>query len=87
MIFFVNMKQQNTQLSQEMNQAQHHIAGGAGSESKSEKSTHAEEHEEWILLCQLNPRYTENTTTHNDSINWAEAAQSLPSRLLRECPS
>ena len=67
---------------QELDRVQQHIAED-GSDSEDEEPTRSEEHDEWMLLCQLSPHYA----THYNSVNWAEAAQALPSHLLTECPT
>lgn len=73
--------------SQELDRAQQHVAD-VSSDSEDEEPPHSQEHDEWMLLCQLNPCYSDNSTTHiHDSVDWTEAARTLPPEILRECPS
>ena len=57
----------------ELNQANQHITEAESSDSENEDSPATEQHEDWMLLCQLNHRYTESTVQDN-SINWCEPA-------------
>ena len=46
------------------------------------------EDEEWMLLCRLNQQYVINEPNNpNDSVNWCEAAQSLPPGILQASAS
>ena len=76
------------QFTQKLDQAQQHLAGSeSDTRSDSEEATHADDHDEWMLLCRLNPRFTEDDTTQDASVDWSEAARALPSEVLRDCPS
>ena len=41
--------------------------------------------DEWMLLCQLNPTYQQET--QQDNTDWEAAAKQLPEQLLRSCPT
>lgn len=43
-------------------------------------------HEEWMLLCQLNPTYQQESQ-QTDNIDWEAAARELPQTLLDSCPN
>lgn len=38
-----------------------------------------------MLLCRLNPHFTEVATTQDESVYGAEAAQAFPYEVLRGC--
>ena len=38
-----------------------------------------------MLLCCLNPQFTEVATTQDNSVDWAEIAQAFPPEILQEC--
>ena len=69
----------------ELDRAEQHIAGAESSDSENEDSPTTEQHEDWMLLCRLNHHYIDSTV-QEDSINWCEAAQSLPPEILQDCP-
>ena len=68
----------------ELNRAEQHITQSESSDSEDELPA-TEQREEWMLLCHLNHHYTASSQ-QDDSINWSEAAQSLPPEILRDCP-
>ena len=68
----------------ELSRAEQHITQSESSDSDDELPA-TEQREEWMLLCHLNHHYTASSQ-QDDSINWSEAAQSLPPEILQECP-
>ncbi len=64
-----------------------HLAESESSDDENEKPTQTEEHDDWMLVCRLNHRYTDNTTTQQDSIDWGKSARALTPDTLRECPT
>ena len=60
----------------ELSRAEQHITENESSDSEDELPA-TEQHEQWMLLCHLNHHYTASSQ-QDDSINWSEAAQSLP---------
>lgn len=69
----------------ELGRAKQHIAESESSDIENEDSPATERHEDWMLQCRLNHHYTDSSV-QGDSINWCEAAQSLPPEILQDCP-
>ena len=72
---------------QELDRAEQHLSETASTDIETKEATDDEDPDEWMLLCRLNPRFTDNITTQDDSVDWAEAARALPLEIIRECPS
>ena len=63
-------------IAQELNQAQQHLEETV-TETEEEANVEekaAEDHDEWMLLCHLNPRFTDNDTIQDVSVHWSEPA-------------
>ena len=42
--------------------------------------------DEWMVLCQRNPRFTVHSE-QDDQVDWEAAARHFPREILRECPN
>ena len=42
--------------------------------------------DEWMVLCQRNPRFTVHSE-QDDQVDWEAAARDFPREILRECPN
>lgn len=58
----------------ELDQAHQHLEETASNDTESEEPPNVEEQDEWMLLCRLNPHFTEIATTQDEFVDWAEAA-------------
>ena len=68
---------------EEIQRSQQRLDEEADSEDEPEGTEEIQD--EWMQLCQLNPRF--NMPTETDSnVDWAASARQLQSTLLRECP-
>ena len=69
---------------QELHSAQLRLAEEDDSE---DEETHRppEHQDDWMALCQLNPRFTMRLQ-EDSQVDWSAAARQLPSDVLRECP-
>ena len=74
------------QFAQELDLAQQHLEGIAHTDEYDEPTSIVEQ-DEWMLLCRLNPHFTEETTMQNDLVDWSAAAQTFPPEVLQESPS
>ena len=69
---------------QELHYAQLRLAEEDDSEGE---DTHRppEHQDDWMRLCQLNPRFTMRLEA-DSQVDWSAAARQLPNDVLRECP-
>ena len=68
---------------EEIQRSQQRLEEEADSEDEPEGTEEIQD--EWMQLCQLNPRFNMPTETASN-VDWAASARELPSSLLRECP-
>lgn len=68
----------------ELAKAQQYTAHDDHSDDETEDLLHDTYQEDWMLLCQHNQRFSMNTDTASDPVDWAAPARALPPDVLRE---
>ena len=81
-----NIGEYLTQFIQELNTTERYFAQADDQSENDNDESPETTQEQWMLLCQMNSTFHVSSTTDN-SIDWALAARSLPSHLLRSSPT
>lgn len=69
----------------ELDHAQRYIANHDDDDDSEEEPN--SRRDEWMLCCQINQRYANDTISTTVFFDWAAFARSLPPSIIQECPS